>query len=255
MTEAGSRRWRLVRASNAAVSPTARRFMRRARRRRLRAALPWLASAGVVAVLAVAGWIVVGTGAFGVREVRVAGADLLSDVEVRTAAAVPAGVPLARVDLAAVRERVAALPQVDRVTVGREWPHTLRVEIVERTPLLAVPREDGFAVLDAEGVVFQTVRSRPPDVPVARIAQPGPTDPATHAAVTVFGSLTTELRQRTAELTAASPARITLLLTDGRTVVWGDASQGEAKAKVAVALLAGKGDVIDVSAPDVVTIR
>ena len=45
-------------------------------------------------------WTVLGTGLFGVREVRVVGAELVTPVEVRDAAAVPDELPLARVDLA-----------------------------------------------------------------------------------------------------------------------------------------------------------
>jgi cell division protein FtsQ len=38
-------------------------------------------------------------------------------------------------------------------------------------------------------------------------------------------------------------------------VVWGDDTQSETKSRVATALLAQKGSVIDVSAPEVVTIK
>lgn len=254
-TGGGARRWRLVRAGHDAVPPSARRFMRRARRRRLRAALPWAVGAGVLGLLALASWIVLGTGVLGVRQVRVTGAELVTPAEVRAAAAVPNGAPLARVDLAEVRRRIGRLAPVSRVTVHRSWPGTLVVEIVERTPVLAVPQGDRFGVLDGSGVVFQTVPTRPADLPLARIASPGPADLTTRAAVAVFGSLTPELRQRLGELVADGPAGIKLVLRDGRTVIWGDASLGDAKARVATSLLSRAGTTIDVSAPDVVTIR
>ncbi|MFB9239617.1 cell division protein FtsQ/DivIB [Plantactinospora siamensis] len=250
-----ARRWRLVRAGNDAVPASARRFMQRARRRRLRAALPWAVLAGGLALAALIAWVVLGTGLLGVARVRVAGTGVLTAAQVSDAAAVPTGTPLARVDLAAVRRRVAALPAVRRVTVRRSWPDTVVVEVVERTPALAVPRDGGFAVLDNTGVVFQSAPLRPDGLPLARVAAPGPTDPATRAATEVFGSLPAELRQQVAEVGAPSPARITLLLRDGRTIIWGDAAQSEVKARVAASLLSRRGNTIDVSAPDVVTIR
>ncbi len=67
-----------------------------------------LAVAGLVA------WTVYGTGVFGVRDVRVVGADLVNAEQVRAAAAVPDRTPLARVDLDGIRTRVAALPAVER---------------------------------------------------------------------------------------------------------------------------------------------
>jgi cell division protein FtsQ len=45
-------------------------------------------------------------------------------------------------------------------------------------------------------------------------------------------------------------------MAGGKTVVWGDTSQTGLKSQVAAALLArGVGPVIDVSAPDVVTVH
>ena len=53
----------------------------------------------------------------------------------------------------------------------------------------------------------------------------------------------------------AAPTRISLELTDGRTVVWGDATDNDDKAIVATALLGQPGKTIDVSAPNVVTVN
>jgi cell division protein FtsQ len=248
------RRWRLVRAGNDAVPASVRRFMQRARRRRMQAALPWAVTATVLVLAGLAAWAVYGTGLLGVRHVRVDGADLVTPEQVRQAAAVPVGVPLARVDLAAVGARVATLPPVERAEVSRRWPDTLVVEVVERTGVAAVPRAGGFAVLDRSGVAFRTAAARPAGLPLVRLARPAPDDPATRAGLLVLASLTPELRERLTELVVDGPARIRLVL-GGRTVIWGDSSQGEVKARVATSLLARQGTTIDVSAPDVVTVR
>ncbi|SDZ07726.1 cell division protein FtsQ [Micromonospora pattaloongensis] len=251
----GARRWRLVRAGTDAVPPSVRRFMRRARQRRLRAAMPWAVVGGVLAFAGLVAWIVFGTAVFGVREVRVTGGQILTAVEVRNAAAVPDGVSLARVDVAAVRERVAALAPVERVTVVRDWPRTVLVQVVERTPVAVVPQRQGFVVVDAAGVPFRTLAERPAELPLARVVAPGRDDPATRAALQVLGALTPELRSQLQEVAVAGPARITVKLRGGRTIVWGDASDNETKARVAGALLSREGRTIDVSAPDVVTVR
>lgn len=252
---AGTRRWRLVRAGRDAVPPSARRFMQRARRRRIRAALPWAVAGAVLALAGLSAWIVYGTGVFGVRHLRVAGVDILSPDQVRTAAAVPEGIPLARVEPPEVARRVAALAPVDRVRVLRDWPDTLVIEVVERTPAAAVPRDGRFAIVDGSGVVFRTVVERPAGLPLLRVAAPSRADSATRAALSVLAALTPELREQLTGITAEGPARIRLLLRGGRIVVWGDASHPDTKARVATALLAHKGKTIDVSAPDVVTIR
>ncbi|MER7474900.1 peptidase S33, partial [Micromonospora sp. NPDC000018] len=85
----------MVRAGSDAVPASTRRFMARARQRRMRAALPWAIAAGVLGLAGLVAWALLGTGLFGVREVRVEGAELVSAVQVRDAAAVPDGAPLA----------------------------------------------------------------------------------------------------------------------------------------------------------------
>ncbi|NBE83749.1 FtsQ-type POTRA domain-containing protein [Micromonospora sp. NEAU-HG-1] len=249
------RRWQLVRAGTDAVPPSTRRFMARARQRRMRAALPWAVAAGVLALAALVGWTVFGTGLFGVREVQVEGAELVSTVQVREAAAVPDDFPLARVDLAGTARRIGTLAPVERATVTRDWPGTLVVRVVERTPVAAVPQDGAFAVVDRSGVVFRSLPRQPDGLPVVRVGRPGPEDPGTRAGLEVLAVLTPQLRGQLVEVTVEGLARISLRLRNDRTVVWGDATRGPDKARVATSLLGREADTIDVSAPDVVTFK
>jgi cell division protein FtsQ len=249
-----ARRWRLVRAPGRSAPASVRRFHQRIRRRRLRSAAPWLAVGGALALAGLIAWVVFGTALLGVRHVTVSGTSVLSEEDVRAAAAVAPDTPLARVDLDRVRAAVAALAPVRQVEVSRQWPGTLVIDVVERTGLAAVPMGPRFGVLDASGVVFRTTGTRPRELPLIVVDRPGPSDVATRSAVRVLGSLTPQLRERLARLVATAPARIRLELTDDRTVVWGDAEDNDTKARVATALLKREGTVIDVSAPDFVTV-
>jgi cell division protein FtsQ len=251
----GARNWRLVRADSDAVPPSVRRFMARARQRRLRAAVPWAVAVGVVAAAGALAWTVYGTDVFGVRDVRVLGAELVSPESIRDAAAVPLKEPLATVDTDAIRDRVQALAAVDRAVVSRDWPGTIVVRVVERTAVAAVPAGKRFQLIDDEGVAFRTVTRPPTGLPLARLTQPGPDDLNTRAALTVLSALTDELREQVVAVSVAAPARITLELRRGREVFWGDDTANETKSRVATALLARDGTTIDVSAPEVVTIR
>ena len=253
-TPDGLRRWRLVRASRDAVPASVRRFMARARRRRLRAAAPWGIGALVVLIAGALVWLALQTSVMGVDLIRVTGARILSPDEVRSAAAVRSGTPLARVDTHAVAGRVAALAPVESVDVGRSWPNTLTIAVVERSAVAAVPQDKKFALVDRHGVAFLTVDERPDGLPQLRVAKPGPDDPQTQAGLRVLGDLTPQLRQVLVQVVVDAPARIRLELAKGRVVVWGDATQGELKARVATALLTRSGTQIDVSAPEVVTI-
>jgi cell division protein FtsQ len=209
----------------------------------------------VVALLAGgAAWLLYGTSLLGVREIVVDGARIAAPEDVRAAAGVTDGTPLLRLDLGEIADRVRALPPVADVTVRRSFPDTLVITVTERTPAAVVPQPGGFAVLAADGVVFHQVADAPAGVPVVRVQAPGPGDPATMAALRVLPALTPQLRQVLAEVVAPSPTAITLALTDGRVVVWGDAEESELKAAVATTLLDHAGNTIDVTVPDVATV-
>jgi len=249
------RRWTLVRASSEAVPSSVRRFMQRARRRRLRAALPWAVGVGFLGVVALIAWMILGSSLLGVRDVRVDGTSLVTPDEVRTAAAVRPGTPLARVDLAAVEARVGALAPVEKATVTRDWPGGLTVVVVERSPEAVVPHGKRFLVVDRFGVVFQELARRPAHLPVVRIADPRADPAATRGAVEVIAALSPTLRRQLVEVEVPGPAQITLKLAEGRTVVWGDATRNADKSIATTALLKRDGKTIDVSDPEVVTIR
>jgi cell division protein FtsQ len=255
VSNSGGRNWRLVRADTDAVPSSVRRFMARARQRRLRAALPWAVGLGVLVVLGGLAWLVYGTPVLGVRDVRVVGTELLTPQQVQQAAGVSDDEPLARVDLDHVRARVRAIPAVDRVVVRRSWPSTLIVEVVERTPVAAVPSGKDFTLIDRSGVPYRQVDSKPADLPLMRLATPGPADENTRSALTVLGALSADLRQQLVAVSVAAPAQIKLELRKDRTVVWGDDTQSDTKSQVATALLKKATSEIDVSAPTVVTIR
>jgi cell division protein FtsQ len=251
-----SSRWRLVRARADAVPASVRRFSQRAHRRRLRAALPWLVGLGAVALLAGAGAIVWYTPLVGVAEIRVGGTHLVTPDQVRAAAAVRPGTPLVRVDPAEVGSRVGRLVPVARATVTREWPRALRIRVVERTPVAAVPLAGGrVSIVDRSGVVFDSAARVPTGLPVVRLARPGAGDPTTKAALSVLAALNPRLREPLAQLVADAPARIRLELRDGRQIIWGDASQNQAKVRVATIMLDRNDKIMDVSAPGVVTTR
>ncbi|WP_169944842.1 FtsQ-type POTRA domain-containing protein [Microbispora sp. H11081] len=223
--------------------------MRRAVRR---SALATLLTGGVVGV---ATWVVFFSPVLGVREVEVTGNSRIPAEQVRQAAGVRTGTPLATVDLAAVERRLRAMVTVESASVDRGWPGTLRVSVVERVPAAAVPLGETTAVVDRYGVVLQQVTVAPPRLPVLRVQRAAADDPATRAGLTVLRALPESVLERLREVRVPSPRSITLKLTDGRTVTWGDAGRSAQKGRVLLAALAKPGTSYDVSSPQVVTVR
>ena len=226
---------------------------RRGRRHTLLKRGGWALSG--VAPFVAAAWLLLASPWLVVDRVVVQGQQRLSAEQVLAAAGVAPGTPLARVDTDAVAARVRVLGPVERVTVSRSWPGTLRVTVVERVPLVAVPQGRQFVLLDREGVVVAR-QSRPPAGVVRLVvAHPSPDDRATSSALTVLQGLPTGLRSLVASVRARTAEEVTLVLKDRRVVVWGGPSDSEAKAAVLVPLLKMKGHVFDVTSPDVVTRR
>jgi cell division protein FtsQ len=229
-----------------------RRFARRAWARRwatLRRALLLLVLVGLVAG---AGWLVFVSSVLAVERVEVAGVRTVPAQQIRKAAAVPVGEPLARVDVDAVRARVERVPVVSRAEIGRSWPHTVVVEVTERTPVAAVKTGGLYRLIDAEGVMFRSVAEPRDRLPVMTV---GGHPQAAREAAAVVAMLPRDLARRVAEVEATTMDSIALQLRDGREVVWGSADSSALKAKVLSALIDRDASVYDVSVPGSPTLK
>ena len=78
---------------------------------------------------------------------------------------------------------------------------------------------------------------------------------ATQAALEVLTSLPPEVSGQVSRVEAPSVAAITLILFDGRKVVWGTTDRTQEKALKLAALLTQPGQTYDVSSPDLPTVK
>lgn len=219
------------------------------RRRRSRRAFWIRLAVGVVAaaLLGAGIWLLWFSAVLSVQRVLVTGTDALSGSDVTAAAQVQLGRPLARQDIESIAERVAALRAVESVQVSRDWPQSVRIAVVERTPVLAVRTPSGYSLVDAAGVSFRTVDSVPARVAVAEVS---PGDGALLKQVgEVIEALPASLGGSVASIQAESADSIILVLRNADRIVWGSAEQSAIKAQVLVPLMKHQASVYDVSAP------
>jgi cell division protein FtsQ len=188
------------------------------------------------------------------RNIVITGLGAVTQDEVITAAAVPQGTPLLQVNTDDVAERVATIRRVASARVQREYPSTLRITVIERAPVVVKDYPDGPHLFDRDGVDFATAPP-PPNLPYLDADNPGPSDPATKAALEVMTSLRPEVAGQVARVSAPSVASVTLTLVDGREVVWGTTDRTEEKAQKLAALLTQPGHTYDVSSPDLPTVK
>ena len=223
------------------------------RRHRFVRRLGWVVAA--VLPFVVVGWVLLGSSWLVVHKVVVTGEQRLTAKQVLAAADVELGTPLARVDTGAIASRVRALGPVLSVSVTRGWPSTIKVEVVEREPVVAVGAGKAWTLYDGTGTQLGTATAVPTGVVQLVVQHPGPDDPSTQAALTVLQGLPTTLRALVVSVRASTVEQVGFVLRDGRRVVWGGTSDGAAKAAALTALLKLKGHVYDVSSPSVVTRR
>lgn len=215
-----------------------------------------LALATFLAVVLVAGLglILYFTPMMSVRDIEVTGLAAVTRDEVLGVANVQIGTPLLQVDTGGVAERVAAIRRVASTRVQRQYPSALGIAIVERVAVVFKDFPDGPHLFDRDGVDFATAPP-PAMLPVFDVDNPSPTDPASRAALQVMTALAPEVAGQVTRVGAPSVASITLTLSDGRVVVWGNTDRTAEKAQKLAALLTQPGHTYDVSSPDLPTVR
>jgi len=204
-------------------------------------------------------WILYGSPWLRVERVSTSGTRVLTAGQVEEAADVPVGSPLISVDTEAIEARLRRkLPRIDSVDVVRSWPHGIGLKVTERTPVLMVEKGAKFVEVDAKGVRFATVSDAPKGVPVLEltVSRPAvlrrfPVDRLVREAVRIAGDIPDSVARDTRTVKVRSYDAVSLELRGGRTVDWGSAEKGRAKARTLLALMKADPEArhFDVSAP------
>lgn len=245
---------RATRARKRTEKNEVRRFT--ARRRRTRIA--YLVAGGVVAALA--GVVAVGAFSplFALREVRVEGATLVAPAEIQAAVDDQLGTPLPLVDFGRIQAGLAQYPLIESYSTESLPPGTLVIRVVERTPVAVLAREGGFDLVDSAGVTVSSPTERPAGFPLIEMPDRNVASVDFQAAAKVLVALPADLRGQVDKIRASTVDDVTLTLSSGQRVVWGDSSDSAVKAQHLNRLLAQKPTEVkeyDVSSPGVGIIR
>jgi cell division protein FtsQ len=223
----------------------------------------WIALASVAAVVALVVAVVIFSPLLALKTITVDGNKLATGAAIQAALAPLKDKPLPQVDLAQVEKLLAPIPQVRSVSVEARPPSTLLVHLVEREPVALLKNDQQYIMVDPDGIQLGTTAD-PASVPLPIIdGGTAAIGNATFKAMTaVLAALPASILAKLAHASASSPDAVELTLDDGKTIVWGNASERELKAKVVQALVnappptreAGKPEpapvkVYDVSAP------
>lgn len=232
-----------------------RRFARRQWRRRW---LAWRYLLAVVVVLALVGggiYAVWFSTWLAVEKVEVSGAQTVESKDIVARSGIEDGEPLVQVDLASAERRIGSLAVVKSVSVTRQWPHGILISIEERVAIAVVEIGERLRGMDADGVVFRDYKKAPPGLPRVTTSI-GTTSAALREAAKVVSALPQALSLLVDHVQVTTVDQISLVLKDGRTVVWGSADESATKADVLGTLLATvQAQTYDVSVPSKPTTR
>lgn len=161
------------------------------------------------------------------------------------------GDSLALLNVAHVQDQLEDIPGVRDAKVERVWPSGLRVTLVARHPVAAIPQQQGFIVVDADAVTVGRVDTAPPGLPVMTV--PVGDERVLEAVLEVIKNLPASTLARVTTIGAQTEDTVSFTLADGPRVDWGGPEDSALKAQVLDAMLvsgaAAGAAVVDVSAP------
>ena len=237
---------------NRVISRSARQGRRPANPRRMA-----LVVVLALAVLGGACWALLGSSLLVVRHVEVVGDRLVTAAQVREAAKIKPGTPLASVNTNAAATRVEQLAPVLSAAVSRSWPDTIVITVRERTPVLALAKAGGgYQLIDPYGVVVRSDAHKPAGMP---LLSPAPAvlhgSPAIWALAAVVRQLPPTVRARLKWVSAPSASAVTLHLAGRVTVLWGGTGRGAQKSAELTLLLRTHARYYDISDPGTAVTR
>jgi len=184
--------------------------------------------AGAVALTAVAlglgVWGVANSSVFDTERIEVRGVRHLSSAAVVEAAGVAPGTNLLRLSMDAVAAGVELLPWVADAAAARVLPSTLRIRVVERTPVAWYRGPDRRVLVARDGTVLDVAKSPPADVPavgtIPSAVAPGTRIDVPSDAFAVAASMSRALLSHVRAVVTA-PGDVRLRLRDGGRALYG----------------------------------
>ncbi|MHA7176077.1 cell division protein FtsQ/DivIB [Arthrobacter sp. Sr24] len=222
-----------------------------------------LSAAGVVAVLALVMGIALYSPVLGVKTVVFEGNKLVSQDTLELTLAPVISQPLPQVTAEDVSALLESVVQIKSSRIEARPPSTLVVHVVERVPVALLKNGATYSLVDQDGVELGTTKdAAAAALPLIDGGKAAIGQDTFQAMTSVLATLPKSILNQLANATAKSPDAVELRLVDGRSVVWGNASDMELKAAVLESLLnapvptaqPGKpapvpAQVFDVSAP------
>ena len=202
----------------------------------------WLRDSTLVAVKHVSITGLSGPDGPQIRSALLAAADNMTTLDVR---------------IAQLKTAVAPFPVVKDLRVSAQFPHGMRIRVIERVPVGAVAVGGQTIPVAADGTLLHDVNA-PASLPAIPLRVPPGgarvSEPDALQAVQVLAAAPARLLARVSQVTTVAPHGLVAQLRNGPSIYFGDTDRLAAKWLAAVAVLADSGSAgapyIDVTDPD-----
>lgn len=208
-----------------------------------------IAAAGVLAALAAAAPF---TPVMPVRGITVEGNNVLAADHVQALTGIEPETPMGRVNVSDAAHRVASDPWVKTVTVSRDWPSAIKVDIQEHRAVAFIVESEGAHLIDSEGKDFLV--ADPPPGTIEIVGTHAGDEAGLARAVDIASSISDRSRGQIAAIEAGTYDHV-LRTVDGRTVHWGASEDNANKALALETVLQMEGQEFNIANPQLVTSR
>ena len=173
-------------------------------------------------IVLLAAYVLLQSPIFTISNIYVLGNNSLSSEDVIKVSGIVTGMNIFKADLKTADSKIKAIPLVKDEKTTRKFPHTVVIEISERSPVALVLLEGHFVEVDAEGVYLRQGSAGATGLPVITGGQLLTSGPGKQVkgeefekALKVVGQLPVELRQNLSEINVSNDERVTLYTIDG----------------------------------------
>lgn len=225
-----------------------------------------LAVLGLIAALVVGYIAAYNSSLFTIEEVSVKGVEHLTATDLQNLAGVEQGNTLLRVDTESIRKALMVDAWVQDVKVNRIFPHTLELDVTERTitAVVKVPSQDGSTTVNwaiaSDGMWLMPIPEKGTDaaklvtdkvyedadkalvisdVPYSTKPEVGTycSDANVNNALAIVAGLTTELADKVVAVKAAEAESTTVTIKDGPDIVFGTPDNLREKERVCLQIM------------------
>lgn len=233
---------------------------------RRRQSLKLLVAFLAVAILLTGGYLVVNSDVWLIQTISVVGNDHIGAKEVVAQSGIDNRTSLLRLPRAQIESRLKKNPWISTVSLTRNLPNSLIIDVTERRPFVGVRQGERLFVLDSSGFVIETKNETAAvtlpvigDIRLARLRVGAQSKSATlKGTLGSLKKLAPDLRAKIIWISVPSLDKLSFHTAENLEIIFGPAAQAEKKNFIIKKILAGSTSKIihiNVTAPDHPVVR